>query len=30
MYSKEENQSDPEMDALNKEHDNLVKGGWIK
>ena len=30
MYSKEENQSDPEMDALKKEHDNLVKGGWIK
>ena len=29
LYSKEKNQSDPEMETLEKEHDNLVKGGRI-
>ena len=29
LYSKEKNQSDPEMEMLEKEHDKLVKGGLI-
>ena len=29
LYSKEKNQSDPEMETLRKEHDDLVKGGRI-
>ena len=29
LYSKEKDQSDPEMEALEKEYDKLVKGGKI-
>ena len=29
LYGKEKDQSDPEMETLEKEYDNLVKGGWI-
>ena len=29
LYTKEKNQSDPEMETLEKEYDKLVKGGWI-
>ena len=29
LFAKEKDLSDPEMETLKKEHDDLVKGGWL-